>query len=102
MKTVGYALITLGAVALVRGLWLMTPVAGWIGVAVVAYVAGYHLSRHDDGPGTGATGGDPSVQTEPITVPGRIEVAPASRLRPVRTGFPPPPPLAATTPGGEA
>src|SRR5690606_35624444 len=28
MKIVGYALVTLGAVALVRGLWLLTPVAG--------------------------------------------------------------------------
>lgn len=45
MKAVGYALITLGAVALVRGLWLMTPVAGWIGLALVLYVVGHHLSR---------------------------------------------------------
>lgn len=56
MKIVGYALITLGAVALVRGLWLLTPVAGWIGLALVLYVAGYFLSDHDDGPGMGATG----------------------------------------------
>ena len=45
MKIVGYALVTLGAVALVRGLWLLTPVAGWIGLATVLYVAGHHLSR---------------------------------------------------------
>src|SRR5699024_7184486 len=49
MKVVGYALVTLGAVALVRGLWLMTPVAGWIGLALIAYVVGYHLSGRDGG-----------------------------------------------------
>lgn len=56
MKQFGYGLMIVSAVALVRGLWLITPVAGWIGLALVAYVVGYFLSDHDDGPGMGATG----------------------------------------------
>jgi len=57
MKRFGYGLMIVSAVALVRGLWLLTPVAGWIGLALVAYVVGYHLSDRDGGgPGIGATG----------------------------------------------
>ena len=74
MKWTGYVLMIIGAVALTRGLWLLSPVAGWIGVALVAYVAGYHLSERDGGgPGTGATG-EPKAHRRPPPGPRRPSV----------------------------
>ena len=74
MKQFGYGLMIVSAVALVRGLWLLTPVAGWIGLALVLYVVGYQLSDRDGGgPGTGATG-EPKAHRRPPPGPRRPSV----------------------------